>query len=63
MSNQTEEIEAAASELTRAMVRLVRAMDAVEDDGEAAQHISEKVSEALEEWAARVSAAKGFNNA
>ncbi len=63
MSNPTEEIEAAASALTQAMARLVRAMDAVEDDGEAAQHISEKVPEALEELAARVSAAKGYNNA
>jgi hypothetical protein len=63
MSSPTEEIEAAASALTQAMVRLVRAMDAVEDDGEAARHMPEELSEALEGLAARVSAAKGFTTA
>jgi hypothetical protein len=63
MGSPTEAIGAAASELTHAMVRLVRAMDVVEDDGEAARHMSEEVSEALEGLAARVSAAKGFATA
>jgi hypothetical protein len=63
MSSPTEEIEGAASALTQAMVRLVRAMDAVADDGEAARHIPEELSEALEGLAARVSAGQGFTTA
>jgi hypothetical protein len=60
MSSETDEVEAAASDLTHAMARFVRAIDAVGDDSEAATHISEKVPEALEELAARMSAAQGF---
>jgi hypothetical protein len=60
MSTETDEIEAAVSELTRAMARLVRAIDTAGDDGKAANHISEKIPEALEELAARISASKGF---
>jgi hypothetical protein len=60
MSEQTEEIEAAASGLIHAMARLVRALDAVDDDGEAAKQIPERLSEALDELATRVSAVVGF---
>ena len=42
------------------MAKLVRTMDAVGDDGEAAAHIPEGVDEALATLSARVSAAKGF---
>jgi hypothetical protein len=62
VSNQTDEIQAAASELSHAMARLVRAMDAVEDDQEASLHLSEGMSEALERLAARVSAAVGYGD-
>ena len=44
------------------MTKLVRAMDAVGDDGEAAPHIPEGVEEALGALSARVSAAKGFTS-
>jgi hypothetical protein len=61
MSSKTEEIEAAASELTHAMARLVRAFDAVGDDREAAGSVSEGLVEAIEGLAGRLSAAKGFS--
>jgi hypothetical protein len=60
VTTQTDEIDAAASELAHAMSRLVRAIDAVGDDGEAAAHISEGMPEALEELATRLSAARAF---
>jgi hypothetical protein len=61
MSSKTEDIEAAASELTHAMARLVRAFDAVGDDREAAGSVSEGLVEAIEGLAGRLSAAKGFS--
>ena len=60
MSDQTDEVEAAASELTHAMTRFVRAVDAVGDDGEAGRHLPEKLSESLDALATRVGAALGF---
>ena len=60
MSELTEEIEGAASELIHAMARFVRALDAVEDDSKAATHIPERLSVALDGLAARVSAAITF---
>jgi hypothetical protein len=60
MSELTEEIEAAAAGLVHAMARLVRALDAVKDDGEAAKHVPERLSEALEGLATRISAAVTF---
>jgi hypothetical protein len=62
VTTQTDEIKAAASELTHAMSRLVRAIDAVGDDGEAAAHISEAIPEALQELATRLSAAAEFGD-
>jgi hypothetical protein len=44
------------------MSRLVRAIDAVGDDGEAAAHISEAIPEALQELATRLSAAAEFGD-
>jgi hypothetical protein len=60
MSELTDEVEAAASELIHGMARLVRAMDAVEDDTKAARHIPERLSVALDGLATRVSAAITF---
>jgi hypothetical protein len=60
MSAETNEIQAAATELAHAMARLVRAIDAVGDDGEAAKYVSEEMPDALEELASRISAAEGF---
>jgi hypothetical protein len=42
------------------MASLVRAIDAVGNDGEAAKHISEEMPDALEELAARITAAQEF---
>jgi hypothetical protein len=60
MSEQTDEVHAAATELVHAMARLVRAIDAVGDDGAAAAAVSEDVPTQLEALAARLSAAGGF---
>ena len=60
MSSETDEVRESATGLVQAMAKLVRAMDAVGDDGEAAAHIPEGVDEALGTLAERVSAAKGF---
>ena len=60
MADQVEEVAAAASELTRAMAQLVRAIDAVGDDGEAGRHLSDGLARALEELSTRVSAAVGY---
>jgi hypothetical protein len=56
VTTQTDEIREAASALTHAMSRLVRAIDAMGDDGEAAAHIPEAMPEALQELATRLSA-------
>jgi hypothetical protein len=45
MSTESDEVTAAAAELTHAMSRLVRAVDASGDDGEAAGAIPEKLPE------------------
>jgi hypothetical protein len=57
VTTQTDEIKEAASALTHAMSQLVRAIDAVGDDGEAAAHIPEALPESLQELATRLSAA------
>jgi hypothetical protein len=62
VTTQTDEIEAAASELIHAMSRLVRAIDAVGDDGEATAHIPEAMPAALEELATRLTAAQAFGD-
>ena len=48
MSTESDEVTAAAAELTHAMSRLVRAIDASGGDGEAAGAIPEKLPEELE---------------
>jgi hypothetical protein len=62
MSEETDEIEAADTHLAHAMARLVRAIDAVGDDGEAARYVSERMPEALDELALRISAAQGLGD-
>jgi hypothetical protein len=62
MSAETDAIEAADTELAHAMGRLLRAMDAAGDDGEAARYISERMPEALEELARRINAAQGLGS-
>jgi hypothetical protein len=62
MSSETDEVRQAASELLQSMTRLVRAMDAVGDDGEAAKHISDATLEALDELASRTGSAKTFGS-
>ena len=62
MSEQTDEVAAVAQGFTQAMTRLVRAMDACGNDGEAVRGMSESVPESLEELAGRISAALGFDN-
>ncbi len=60
MSAETDEIEAADTHLAHAMARLLRAIDAVGDDGEAARYVSERMPEALRELAVRITAAQGL---
>ncbi len=60
MSAETDELGAADTELVHAMSRLVRAIDAVGDDGQAARHVSADLPEALRQLAARLDAALGF---
>jgi hypothetical protein len=62
MSAETDAIDAADTELTHAMGRLLRAMDAAGDDGEAARYISERMPEPLEELARRINAAQGLGS-
>ena len=60
MSNGTSDIKAAASRLTDAMSGLVRAIDALDDDGAAAKEIPDSLLEELERLAGRLNAARGF---
>jgi hypothetical protein len=60
MSAETDEVGAADTELAHAMGRLIRAIDAVGDDGQAAQHISQEMPDALRQLATRLDAAQGF---
>ena len=59
VSSGTEEIKAAAEELTSAMARLVRAIDAVGDD-DAAGDISPELLDQLERLTSRPDAAQTF---
>jgi hypothetical protein len=60
MSDRDDDIKTAASRLTAAMSGLLRAMDALADEGLAARDIPEDLPEQLEQLAARVNAARGF---
>ena len=61
MSNGDSDIKAAASRLTDAMSGLLRAIDAVDDDGATAKEIPEELPDELERLAARLNAARGFS--
>jgi hypothetical protein len=61
MRNESDDIKTAASELVHAMEGLLRAIDAVEDQGVAARDIPDALPEELERLAARLSAARGFS--
>ncbi len=60
MTTETDAIEAASTELAHAMARLVAAVDAIGDDGEASRYISKRMPEELERLAARLNAAQGL---
>ncbi len=60
MSNQNDDLKAAASKLTDAMSGLLRAIDAIGDEAAAASDIPDDLPEQLEELAARLNAARGF---
>jgi hypothetical protein len=60
MSAETDEIQAASSELTSAMARFVRALDALGDE-DPGEYISENLPDAVDELAARLDAALGFS--
>jgi hypothetical protein len=62
MSNEDNNIKTAASKLTEAMSGLLRAIDALADEGAAAKDIPEALPEELERLAARLSAARRFSN-
>jgi hypothetical protein len=61
MSNEDNDIKAAASNLTDAMSGLLRAMDALADESAAAKDIPEDLPGQLERLAARLNAARGFS--
>lgn len=61
MSTESDEIKAAAAELTHAMSRLLRAIDAAGDEAAAAQSVPEQLPEELERLAARLNASGGFS--
>jgi hypothetical protein len=54
-------IKAAALNLTNAMSGLVRAIDAIKDDGAAARDVPEDLPDELERLAARLNAARGLS--
>jgi hypothetical protein len=62
MSTESEEVKAAAADLTHAMSRLLRAIDGAGGDGDAAGEIPEQLPEELERLAARLNAARGFSS-
>jgi hypothetical protein len=60
MTKETEAVTAAAAALTHAMSKLVQAMDAVGDDGEAARHIPQDLPAEIDRLVARISADTGL---
>ena len=60
MSNEDNDIKAAASNLTDAMSGLLRAMDALADESAAAKDIPDDLPGQLERLVARLNAARGF---
>jgi hypothetical protein len=62
MSNEDNDIKAAASNLTDAMSGLLRAMDALADESAAAKDIPDDLPGQLVRLAARLDAARGFSD-
>jgi len=62
MSVEDDNIKAAAARLTDAMSGLLRAIDAMADEGAASRDIPAELPEELERLAARLNAARGFSN-
>lgn len=60
MTKETEAVTAAATDLTHAMSRLVKAIDDVGDDGEATRHIPEDLPAEIDRLVARISADRGL---
>jgi hypothetical protein len=60
MSKETDAVTAAAADLTHAMSGLIKAIDAVGDDGEAVKHIPEGLPDELGRLVARISADTGL---
>ncbi len=61
MSNGNADIKTAASRLTDSMSELLRAIDALADDGAAAKEIPDELVEELERLVERLNAARGFS--
>jgi hypothetical protein len=62
MSNENDDVTTAASKLTDAMRGLLRAIDAVADEGAAARDIPDTLPEELERLATRLDAARDFSD-
>ena len=59
MTDEEESLKSAALNLTTAMSGLLRAIDAIGDDGAAAKNIPEDLPAELERLTARLNAARG----
>ncbi len=62
MSDEVDNIKAAAARLTDAMSGLLRAIDAIADESAASRDIPEEMPDELERLAARLNAARGFSD-